>query len=48
MADHALDNEMVDPRTFGKENRLHEIYSELRREDPVHWTEPDEYRPSGP
>ena len=45
MADHALDNEMVDPRTFGKENRLHEIYSELRREDPVHWTEPDEYRP---
>lgn len=39
------DNEIVAPATFANERRLHEIFAWLRAHDPVHWTEPEGYRP---
>ena len=45
MKDHALDNAIADPKTFATENGYHEIFNRLRKEDPVHWTVPDGFRP---
>lgn len=30
---------------LSSEEAFHALFTKLRREDPVHWTEPDEYRP---
>ncbi|HEY2069238.1 MAG TPA: cytochrome P450 [Rhizomicrobium sp.] len=40
-----LDDAIASPATYGDEARLHAILSELRRDDPVHWTEPEGFRP---
>lgn len=45
MKDRDLDNAIADPKTFATENGYHEIFNHLRKEDPVHWTEPDGFRP---
>jgi cytochrome P450 len=45
MQDHAVDNALVDPKVYADETRLHALLARLRREDPVHWTEPDRHRP---
>lgn len=40
----SLDNEIVHPDLYASEE-IHNIYARLRCEDPVHWTEPDGFRP---
>ena len=41
----ALDNAIVDPRTYADEDRYHSIFTHLRHTDPLHWTQPDGFRP---
>jgi cytochrome P450 len=38
-------NDVVDPELYADEVRLHQLLSELRRTEPVRWTEPLNYRP---
>lgn len=42
---HDFDNELISPKTFANPGRIDALYKDLRENDPVHWTEPDEYRP---
>ena len=39
-----IDDEIVNPELYQSE-AVHDVYSRLRREDPVHWTEPKGFRP---
>lgn len=39
-----IDDEIVNPALYQSE-AIHDVYSQLRREDPVHWTEPNGFRP---
>jgi cytochrome P450 len=41
----ALDNAIASAETYGDEARIHSLLSQLRKDDPVHWTEPDGVRP---
>ena len=41
----AIDDAIASPETYGDEARIHALLSELRRDDPVHWTEPEGFRP---
>ena len=41
----AVDDAIATPATYGDEARLHAILTQLRNEDPVHWTEPEGFRP---
>src|SRR6266851_1759381 len=45
MLDSALDNAIADHKTYGSVDAQHGLFAKLRREDPVHWTQPDGYRP---
>lgn len=45
MNDKAIDNAIADPKTYASEEGFHSLFTKLRREDPIHWTEPDGYRP---
>jgi len=45
MAASALDNAIASPATYGDEAKLHALLAQLRKEDPVHWTAPDDFRP---
>ena len=40
-----LDNALVSPATYGDEDAIHALLTGLRRDDPVHWTAPDGFRP---
>lgn len=40
-----LDNAIANPATYADEPRIHEMLAKLRKEDPVHWTAPDGFRP---
>jgi cytochrome P450 len=40
-----IDEIITDPRTYGDEHAYHAAFAALRREDPVHWTDPPDYRP---
>jgi cytochrome P450 len=39
-----IDDEIVNPELYQNET-IHEVYARLRREDPVHWTQPNGFRP---
>jgi cytochrome P450 len=39
------DNAIADHKTYGSVDAQHRLFAELRRDDPVHWTQPDGYRP---
>src|SRR6185437_1489668 len=41
----ARDNALVSNVTYGDDAEIHALLSDLRRNDPVHWTEPDGFRP---
>ncbi|MBR0899021.1 cytochrome P450 [Bradyrhizobium tropiciagri] len=45
MLDIATDNAIADHRTYGNVGLQHRLFGELRRDDPVHWTQPQGYRP---
>lgn len=45
MLDIALDNAIADHRTYGNVDLQHRLFAGLRREDPIHWTQPNGYRP---
>ncbi|WP_439546883.1 cytochrome P450 [Sandarakinorhabdus sp.] len=39
-----IDNMLVNPAAYADES-IHDAYTTLRRDDPVHWTQPDGFRP---
>ncbi len=39
-----IDDRIVNPELYQSE-AIHDIYAQLRREDPVHWTQPIGFRP---
>ncbi|MGA9471855.1 MAG: hypothetical protein WBV36_05285, partial [Terriglobales bacterium] len=41
----SVDNAIASPATYGDEKRLHAILTDLRQNDPVHWTQPEGVRP---
>jgi len=41
----ALNNALADHKTYGNAGIQHHHFARLRRDDPVHWTERDGYRP---
>lgn len=40
-----LDDAIVNPEVMADEAEIHALYTKLRAEDPVHWTEPKGFRP---
>ena len=40
-----LDRAIVDPQVYGSLQRYHDLFTHLRREAPVRWTQPDGYDP---
>jgi cytochrome P450 len=45
MQDPLVDEAIASHKTYGSLEGQHALFSMLRRDDPVHWTEPDGYRP---
>jgi cytochrome P450 len=45
MNDKSVDNAIADPKTYASEADFHSLFTKLRRDEPIHWTEPDDYRP---
>lgn len=45
MIDRDLDNALASNRTYGNLDRQHAVFTRLRQEDPLHWCEPEGYRP---
>ncbi len=41
----ALDDALVSNVTYGDDKEIHRLLTDLRANDPVHWTEPDGFRP---
>ncbi len=41
----ALDNALVSNVTFGDDKEIHGLLAGLRKDDPVHWTAPEGFRP---
>jgi hypothetical protein len=41
----SVDDAIASPATYGDEKGLHAILTQLRKEDPVHWTQPEGFRP---
>jgi cytochrome P450 len=40
-----LDNALVSNVTYGDEKEIHRLLTDLRKNDPMHWTAPEGYRP---
>jgi cytochrome P450 len=45
MQDTRVDEAIASHKTYGNLEQQHALFSMLRRNDPVHWTEPNGYRP---
>src|SRR5258708_14785790 len=45
MLDRTVDNAIADHKTYGSVDAQHRLFAGLRSDDPVHWTQPDGYRP---
>lgn len=45
MLDLALDDAIANHKTYGNVELQHRLFARLRRDDPIHWTEPVGYRP---
>ncbi len=45
MQDLALDNALAANKTYGHLDTQHAVFTRLRAEDPVHWCEPEGFRP---
>jgi cytochrome P450 len=45
MQDSLVDEAIASHKTYGSLEAQHTLFSMLRRDDPVHWTEPDGHRP---
>lgn len=45
MQDQSLDDAIASNKTYGNLDVQHALFRRLREEDPVHWTEPEGYRP---
>jgi hypothetical protein len=45
MQDSRADEAIVSHKTHGNLEQQHALFSMLRRDDPLHWTAPDGYRP---
>jgi cytochrome P450 len=45
MSERTTDNAIVDPDVYADYDAYHAIFAGLRRDDPVHWTQPDGFRP---
>src|SRR3954449_3832513 len=43
--DRSIDDAIADPKTYGNLDEQHAVFTRLRAEDPVHWCEPEGYRP---
>lgn len=41
----SIDKQFADPATYGSPDTYHQLMARLRKEDPVHWAEPDGIRP---
>ena len=39
------DDDIVSPKLYSDETRLHEMFAYLRTHDPIRWTQPEDYRP---
>ena len=45
MIDLSLDNAIASNKSYGDLATQHALFTRLRQQDPVHWTEPDGFRP---
>lgn len=45
MNGRAIDELIVDPGTYADEQLYNSVFSQLRRDAPIYWTEPEGYRP---
>lgn len=45
MSGRTIDNAIFDPKTYANEEAYHTLFTKLRRESPVRWTEPEGVRP---
>lgn len=45
IGDKATDNAIADPKLYADPEAFHALFARLRREEPVRWTNPDDYRP---
>lgn len=45
MTDKSIDNAIADPKVYARPEEFHALFSRLRKEEPVRWTEPEGYRP---
>lgn len=43
--DTTIDSAITDHKLYGDPEAQHRLFAAMRREDPVHWTEPQGYRP---
>lgn len=41
----SIDNQIVDPEIYADRDRYHRLFTWLRANEPVRWTEPDDFRP---
>jgi len=44
-SDKKIDNAIVNPKTYAHVDAFHKLFTKLRAEEPVRWTEPDGFRP---